>query len=324
MNAKPSGPAGSRHSAGRSAEGPSVDLLMDLATRFYLGGQAQLQIAQDLELDPSTVSRYLRRARELGIVRIEIHRPLSLQTDLGRELAEHFQLERAVVAADIDKVPRAAAEFIDSRLQHGMRLGLSWGRMLSAAIHQLSPGTVSALQIAPLHGGFSSTPEALQGSELARYVASLYPQSQVNYLNAPVLVDSHNIQQAMLRNGSIRSALEAASASEYALVGIGTLDENAPLVRDGHLSTADREMLLSDGAVGDFSTRFFNSNGEPVHALDDRLIAIEWADLVRIPKVVAIAAGAHKVDAIRGALRSKAIDILITDEPTARNVLQGA
>jgi len=118
--------------------------------------------------------------------------------------------------------------------------------------------------------------------------------------------------------------LESAASRDIALVGIGTLDEGAPLIRYGHISPNDRKRLLAAGAVGDMCTRFFTPEGEPVHVLDDRLIAIEWAELKRIPLVVAMAAGLEKCDAILGALRAGCVNVLVTDEATARAVLQAS
>jgi deoxyribonucleoside regulator len=301
--------------------GPSIELLMDLATRFYLGGQTQVEIAHGLGLDPSTVSRYLSRARAEGIVRIEISQPRSLRLDIARELAERFKLDRAVVAAGEGGVERVAADFVSTQLLNGMRIGLSWGRMLSSVIHTLPPEIVQDLDIALLHGGVGSAGDGVQGHELARHVASLYPRSQVTYLHAPLLVDSPDIKQAMLRDRSIKAATEAAASRELALVGIGALDESAPLVRYGHLSKTDRERLLAAGAVGDTCTRFFTAAGEPVRVLDDRLIAVEWEELLATPRVIAMAAGTEKVAAIGGALRSGLINVLLTDETTASRVL---
>ncbi len=104
------------------------------------------------------------------------------------------------------------------------------------------------------------------------------------------------------RDGSIKAALQTAANGELALVGSGNLDESAPLVRYGHLSTEDRRRLLQSGAVGDVSARFFDIQGEPVTVLDDRLIAIEREALTHIPTVVAVAAGPEKYAAIQGAL----------------------
>lgn len=68
-----------------------VDILVDLATRFYVLGQTQARIARELEIDPATVSRNLKKARDEGIVRIEIRRPRNLHLNLGRELAALLQ-----------------------------------------------------------------------------------------------------------------------------------------------------------------------------------------------------------------------------------------
>ena len=311
-----------------SSAGPTSDLLVDLATRFYVAGQSQVEIARALRLDASTVSRYLKRARDEGIVHVEIHRPRSLQGDLALELATAFGLRKAVVVAGEpgtagnEAVARAAADYVNSQLLNGMRLGMSWGRMLSAAIHRLPAGTVSGLDVSMLHGGVGRGGPGIQGHELARHLASLHPHSRVHYLHAPVLVDSPDIKAAMLRDGSIRAALESAASSQVALVGIGTLDETAPLIRDHHISPRDRKRLLDAGAVGDMSTRFFNAIGEPVHMLDERLISIEWDTLQKIPLVIGMAAGLEKRAAILGALRAGMLDVLVTDESTARAVIK--
>src|SRR4029077_7606767 len=134
----------------------------------------------------------------------------------------------------------------------------------------------------------------------------------VHYLHAPVLVDSPDIKDAMLRDGSIRAALESPASWEMALAGGGTRDASARLIRFGHISPRDRRRLLAAGAIGDMCTRFFTPEGEPVPVLEDRLIAIEWDELKRIPLVVAMAAGVDKRDAILGALRAARMSVLIT------------
>ncbi len=302
-----------------------IEILVDLATRFYVLGQTQAQIARDLGVDPATVSRQLKKARDEGIVRIEIRRPRRLHVDLGRALADRFGLKRAVVVANDDggrsAVASVAADYFSSVLTNGARLGLSFGRMLSAMVPLLTSGTLSNLDISMLLGGFGRAMPGIQGHELARHIASLYPHSRIHYLQAPLLVDSPDIRQAMLRDGSIQAALQAAANSELALVGIGNLDDSAPLVRYGHLSPEDRKRLLQAGAVGDVSARFLDVQGEPVTVLDDRLIAIERNDLVRVPTVVAVAAGPEKYAAIQGALLSGYVDVLVTDETTAQELV---
>lgn len=302
-----------------------IDFLVDVATRCYHHGQTQATIAHELGVDPSTISRHLKRARDEGIVRIEIRRPRRQNVDLGRDLATRFGLRRVVVVSsdgDADSaVAGAAADYLSGLLANGMRLGLSFGRAPSAVVHSLPAGIVSDLDISLLLGGFGTAGAGLQGHELARHVASIYPPSRIHYLQAPLLVDSPDIMQAMLRDGSIRSALEAAADSELALVGIGALSNSAPLLRYGHLSAHDRERLLTAGAVGDIGARFFTADGQPVREIDDRLIAVGREDLTKIPTILAVAHGPEKYEAIRGALRTGFVHVLVTDECTAREVL---
>ena len=80
------------------SEAPTLDLLIDVATRHYLNGSSQIEIARDLGLDPSTISRYLKRARDEGIVRIEIVAPRRANAGLSRHLARKLGLSRVLVA----------------------------------------------------------------------------------------------------------------------------------------------------------------------------------------------------------------------------------
>jgi len=52
------------------------------------------------------------------------------------------------------------------------------------------------------------------------------------------------------------------------------------------------------------------------------LIGIELTDLAQIPKVVGVAGGLHKVDAILGALRGGFLDVLVTNELAALRLLE--
>lgn len=317
-------PLGARERDDRS----TGDLLMDVARRFYVDGESQVAIARTLGMDPSTVSRYLKRARDEGIVHIEIRRPRRLREDLARELAAGFGLKRAVVAADGSEsdayanVALAAAAYLDGQLANGLRLGLSWGRMLAAVIRAMGSTTITDLELSLLHGGVGSVSDGIQGQELARHLASLHPGSRVQYLHVPLLVDSSDIREALLRDGTIKAALDAAGDVDLAVVGIGALDDGAPLVRYGHISAEDRRALVESGAVGDIATRFFDVQGKPVDVLDDRLLAVGWDALRRVPSLVAIASGTYKRDAIVGALRSGCVDVLVTDESTASAILR--
>lgn len=304
----------------------ATEQLIEVATAFYRLGKSQIEIARELGLDPSTVSRYLKRARDEGIVHIEIRPPRREHVDLGRELAARFGLRRAIVVP-VDPDPVAAlyavaADFVSSSLVTGMRLGISWGQTLAGMVRFLQPRAVSGLSIAQLTGGLSDAEPGNQCHELVRLLAQLYPNSRVKYLHAPAIVDSETIQRAMLSDRSVSDALSEAARSEFALVGIGSMGDDATLMRVGHFDPGDRTRLLRSGAIGTLNGRFFDRLGRPAGHLERRTIALTWDQLNAIPTVVAVAAGETKVGAIAGALETGCLDVLVTDEPTARSLLK--
>jgi len=308
-----------------AANGQATEQLIEVATSFYRQGKSQIEIARELGLDPSTVSRYLKRARDEGIVHIEIRPPRREHVDLGRDLAGHFGLHRAIVVpedSDADALYAVAADFVSSSLVTGMRLGISWGQTLAGMIRFLQPRAVSGLAIAQLTGGLSDAEPGNQCHELVRHLAELYPKSRVKYLHAPAIVDSEAIRRAILADRSVSDALEAAAQSEFALVGIGSMGDDATLMRVGHLEQTDRDRLLASRAVGTLNGRFFDRLGRPAGHLERRTIAISWDQMAAIPTVVAVAAGPTKVEAIAGALETGCLDVLVTDEETARSLLK--
>jgi deoxyribonucleoside regulator len=309
-------------------EARTVELLTDIATRFYLRGESQTQIAQDLGLDASTVSRHLKRARSEGIVHVEIRPPRRSEVDLGLELSRRYRLSRAIVAPGTgdgsdDLLGAVAAEYVEGLLATGMRLGISWGRTLANVVHHLRPRAVANLHVTQLAGGVNDPVPGIQGADLVRRVAELYPGTRVHYLHAPAIVGSSAIRAAIASDPTVESALAAGRACEVALVGVGQIAEASTLYRGRHVDRDDWSILVKAGAVGNVNTRFFDRDGHPVPELEDRTVAIDWDELRAIPSVVAVASGLDKVEALRGALATEAIDSLVTDEGTARTLLEG-
>jgi deoxyribonucleoside regulator len=306
------------------SDAQSLDVLIDVATRHYLHGNSQIEIARDLSLDPSTISRYLKRARDEGIVQIEIVAPRRANVEMGLVLARQLGLGRVLVAELRDErddamtaAASAAAQFTADQLRRGTRIGIVWGETLAAVVRQLEPGVVEELQVAQLAGGLADARPGIQGHELVRQITELYPMSRATYLHAPSIVDSEAICQAFLADRSVQAALAMAAQSDVALVGIGNMESDATLLKTSHLSDAERGALLAQGAVGSMNARFYNAIGQPVGHLDVRTVAIGWDDLATIPTVIAVAAGEAKVEAIQGAARTGCIDVLVIDERTA-------
>jgi len=106
------------------------------------------------------------------------------------------------------------------------------------------------------------------------------------------------------------------------LVGLGVPTSDSVLVRDGTIITQrDLTNLREAGAVGDIALRYIDEEGEPVGSeIDERIIGLSLEQIVEIPQTIGVAGGEEKVDVIRAALRGGLLDVLVTDDFTARSL----
>jgi len=323
--------------AGRAARrsSPTVveairdDLLAEVATLYYRDRLDQAKIAARVGVSRSTVSRMLSEALMTGVVEIHVRRPLPLVDELNRELVEAFHLRDAQV---LDTQPRAdavlarvgqlAARYLDTTLSDGDVLAISWGTGVRAVAEGLEPRVDRAVEVIQMLGGAGSHDPEVDGAELARRLADLFG-GRCRFLNAPLIVDDEAIAAALLRQRSIRETLAAAAHADIAVVGIGALvPEVSSLLRAGYLNRRSLARMRRQGAVGDVCGHMFTGDGELVDTeLARRIVSIGVAALRGIPRVVGVSAGAVKAEAVLGALRARLVNVLVTDDQTARAVL---
>ena len=78
------------------------------------------------------------------------------------------------------------------------------------------------------------------------------------------------------------------------------------------------------GAVGDICFRYFDIQGVPIKSpLMQRVIGIDPAMLRAVGRVIGIAGGRRKLQAILAALRGGWIDVLISNRRTAEGLISG-
>ncbi len=94
--------------------------------------------------------------------------------------------------------------------------------------------------------------------------------------------------------------LAAAAASDIALVGIGAPTKDGVVFREQILDEGDLERLTAKGTVGDIALCFFDKDGQPVaDEVSDRLVGLTLEQIRNIPRVIGVAGGEGKVNAIR-------------------------
>ena len=79
---------------------------------------------------------------------------------------------------------------------------------------------------------------------------------------------------------------------------------------------------MERGAIGDIGFRWFDKEGKKiVHDYEDRTIGYDVLEKADNCKVVALAGGEKKHEAVLGALRGQFVDVLITDSETAKYLI---
>jgi DNA-binding transcriptional regulator LsrR (DeoR family) len=309
---------------------PDHYLLGKVSALYYLRDQTQQAIAERLRLSRPTVSRLLKEARDLGYVQITVTSPRDLHLELETRLEDAFGLESARVvdwdaAQDVatlrSQLGAAAAQYLTQAIAPGETIGMAWGTTLSAMVDAMAPLPTANARVVQILGGLGPPDAAENGGELVRRVAQLLDAHAV-LLPAPGVVATAAVRDALSQDPHVRAALNELDSLDTVFVGLGSLQSNEVL-NDGHsFSKQARKELKSGHAIGDIALRFFDAKGAQVHtALDDRILGITVEQLRKVRRVVAVAGGEDKADAIAAGLKTRIVHTLITDRVTAESLL---
>ncbi|XVU29674.1 sugar-binding transcriptional regulator [Actinoplanes sp. CA-054009] len=310
-----------------------IRLLTKVARMYHERGMRQPQIAQQLHISQPRVSRLLKRAVELGIVRTTVIAPRGVYAELEEQIEQAYGLTEVIVADtdDQDGEPEimralgaAAAVYLETTLMGGERIGVSsWSSTILATVEAMHPRpTKVADQVVQMLGGVGNVTAQTQATRITGRLAAL-TGAQAVYLQAPGLLASADMRQMFVTDPNIAPVLKACDDLTMALVGIGSI-EPSPLLRESGNAVAESELpaLRTAGAVGDVCIRFFDSTGEHLDSdLDDRVLGIGADTLRAVPRRVAVAGGARKTTAIKAALRGGWVNVLITDLQVARSLV---
>ncbi len=234
--------------------------MVEICRLYYIEEKTQTAIAKKRKISLSKVSRLLKQARELGVVRFHIEEESSLPwqrlDDLEGELLAHFQLERAIVidfpykndglGLQDDRLHQAlgsaCADFLRGWLRSGDHIGVGGGRgpyytakyLRDTAEHPLQR-RLTDIKVTSLTGSMSTTPwtsaiPVVDADENAVALASAFQEASHRRLNAPVAPPGDNLDAYWGESGSAQ-VLSLANwkrdkdefVPNVGLVGVGAL-----------------------------------------------------------------------------------------------------
>jgi DNA-binding transcriptional regulator LsrR (DeoR family) len=311
-----------------------VRLLTKVARMYHERGMRQPQIAAHLHISQPRVSRLLKQAVSVGIVRTVVISPRGVHAELEEAVEQKYGL-REVVVADSDgqtdeiavtkAIAAAAAVYLETTLARDDRVGISsWSATLLATVDAMHPApSLTASRVVQILGGVGTSAAQSQATRLTGGLAR-HTRAEAVYLVAPGLVATPSMRAALLEEPSIAAVISAWQDLTVALVGVGSLEPSTLLRQSGNAIAAEEEQRLREaGAIGDVCMRFFDADGRHVaSALDDRVLGIGADTLRQVPRRVGVAGGERKYRAIRAALHGGWLNVLITDQETATELLK--
>lgn len=306
------------------------ELILRIARMRYDQKLPQHEIARQLSVSESTISRALKAAMDLGFVEIQITPYAMRDFDLERRLVQAFGLEFAVVVQPragaqnaYEILGRAIARTVEDRIVPGTVLGVSDGDTVAAVAAAIRRGKSSEVDVLSLIGGVGAPQVPSHSSEVCRMLAAgLGGRSW--QLPVPAIVDDAVGARALMDTASVKSVFDMMRRMTIALVGVGSISPRATVFRHGVIDNAYIETIAARGAIGTICGRFYGADGRPVASdFDERTLSITLADLARSPLSIAAAIGPGKAPAIRAAIAGRIVNALGTDSDTARALVEG-
>ena len=296
---------------------------------YYHEDLTQAEIARELSVSRSTVTRLLQRAKTEGLVRISLN-VASGTFKAERDLEHVYGLEKVRIVPNSDDdatqkrwLGHVAAELMVSMVADGSIVAVSWGTTLLAVTEALvGQNPIAGAQIVALVGGLHNAEMGTDTNEVAKQLGQ-YFNVPARPLLAPIYVQDEATALGLANEPGIRDARELARKASIVIFSLGAMHEETTMFKLGHITSEQKEFLQDHGAVGDIACRWIDRNGAPVKLPPSiNPVGISLEDIKKIPRRLAVAGGAFKQEAVLAGLRGGFFTILVTDERTAASLLE--
>lgn len=296
-------------------------LMSKISWYYYIDNMTQQRISEFLGISRVRVVRLLEKARTTGIIQFKIREDSASRLQLEKKLAETYSLKDTFIVPSPpnevsvnENIARAAAMYINSRIGNNNFINMGYGDTQRRILNNLATMAEHPISVVSMTGGVSYY---LPNNMSSIFNAKLY------LIPSPLLVSSKEVVEAIRNEGSINEISRMLQLSSLSVIGIGSMGDNATIIKSGILSKNDFLYLQMKGAVGDILCHFIDKDGNLVETnIEERLITTPLSTLLNLNNVIGVAAGDDKVPAIKAVLKGGYIDILITDESTALQLLE--
>ena len=238
---------------------------MNLAAEmYYLYDMSQKEIADRLSVSRPWVSKLLKRAKETGVVRIEINSPLAGNPDIESRIREKYHINnitviKPLVEHDYTNISVAAASYLISHVKNTDVIGVSWGMSIAHMIEHVVDMNLPDVNIVPIVGGAGSDAECLSNTNVTNLSGALGAECILLHANA--CCSDPEEWRILMSNQRVKEVIDLGEKADIALLGIGDL-ENSRILSGQYVSDTDLQQIRDQEVVGDIAFRFLTKDGE--------------------------------------------------------------
>jgi DNA-binding transcriptional regulator LsrR (DeoR family) len=295
---------------------------------YFIAGHTQDEIARMLQVSRASAQRLVSLCLAERLITFRLEHPIAACMELASRLKARFHLSHCeVVPADPDAplatagIAERCANILEATLRSEtpVIVALGTGRAVRAAVERVSPIERPNHQIVSLVGNISADGSASFFDTVGRLAdrtgARHYP------MPLPFLMSSEDERNRMVRIEPIAKVKAVAAKADLRLIGIGQMDQKAQVHVDGFVTREELFEMMRLGAVGEITGWAYDAKGRLIKGGTNRRITSIPPQVPAETATIAAAVGQAKVPAIKAALAGRLINGLITDETTARAIL---
>jgi DNA-binding transcriptional regulator LsrR (DeoR family) len=305
---------------------------LDAAARagwlYYIAGNTQDEIARKLGVSRASAQRLVSLCLTERLITFRLAHPIAACMELAARLKETFGLRYCEVCPTDPGAPQALAGLAERtaallesilRAEKPAIIAIGTGRVMRAAVEQVPVMDCPNHQLVSLVGNISPDGSASFYDTLARLAdltkARHYP------MPLPVFLASEPERAQLLALNPVARVRAIADQADLRLVGVGQIDNHAQVHVDGFINREELLELMRLGAIGELTGWAFDAEGRILDGGTNRRVTSVPHPVPATTLTVGAAYGPAKVGPIRGALKGRLLNGLITDETTARALL---
>jgi len=295
---------------------------------YFIAGHTQDEIAKMLQVSRASAQRLVSLCLAERLITFRLEHPIAACMELASRLQERFHLSHCEVVPTDPAAPLSTAGIAERcanileatlRSETPVIVALGTGRAVRAAVERVSQIDRPNHQIVSLVGNISADGSASFFDTVGRLAdrtgARHYP------MPLPFLMSSEDERNRMVRIDPIAKVKAVAAKADLRLIGIGQMDQKAQVHVDGFVTREELFEMMRLGAVGEITGWAYDAKGKLIKGGTNRRLTSIPPQMPAQTATIAAAIGQAKVPAIRAALAGHLINGLITDEATARAVL---